>query len=271
MAGGDGGTAATKKHILRAQKSTNQLKALLQAEGGGGKSPGAVVEMILSDISDSLSQALASVELGASGESSIMAPPPEASLSSAYGGGRWPDPGDAYPWRKYGQKGILGSRFARNYYRCAAQRSGCSAKKQVHQSDDDPSQMEVTYIGSHTCDCDDRRPPSCTIPAAGAAVMSSALQKLEEHVPELDMMMAVHCNPSMEEEDMAAPWLFIPSPACSQSELLPEVAMEVPELKADADVDASQADPVELDRKTSKKANDEEFLALYDSVVPDLV
>lgn len=71
MAGGGGGSgaAATVKHILKAQKSTNQLKMMVanllppapapaMAKGGGaGSSAGVMeveVEVILSDIADSL-------------------------------------------------------------------------------------------------------------------------------------------------------------------------------------------------------------------------
>ena len=74
MAAGPGG-ATVERFIVGAQKSTNQLKVvlaeLLPAAGLGARagagSPGSAdaVEALLSDITDSLSQALASLRLGA--------------------------------------------------------------------------------------------------------------------------------------------------------------------------------------------------------------
>ena len=72
MAAGPGG-ATVELFIVGAQKSTNQLKVvlaeLLPAAGLGARagagSPGSAVEALLSDITDSLSQALASLRLGA--------------------------------------------------------------------------------------------------------------------------------------------------------------------------------------------------------------
>ncbi|KAI4355205.1 hypothetical protein L6164_003999 [Bauhinia variegata] len=59
---------------------------------------------------------------------------------------------DGYSWRKYGQKDILGSKFPRGYYRCTHKNvRGCLATKQVQRCDDDPSILEVTYRGRHTC------------------------------------------------------------------------------------------------------------------------
>ncbi|KAF0918337.1 hypothetical protein E2562_023408 [Oryza meyeriana var. granulata] len=156
--------------MLNPLKSTNQLKALL-AQGGAGSrvdSSGAV-EAVLSDISDSLSQALASLLLGAFDDRLLPAAPPEASLSS-YGqcvvnSGRrsvskrkgWmphlvelyysvdivmiPIPGGSTGRRTFLVPDLQGTT-----------RSGCSARKQVQQSDDDPSRLEITYIGAHTYD-----------------------------------------------------------------------------------------------------------------------
>ncbi|XP_052163540.1 WRKY transcription factor WRKY51-like [Oryza glaberrima] len=311
---GSGGEAATVKHILRAQKSTNQLKVMVanllppaMAKGGGaGSSAGVVeVEVILSDIADSLSQALASLQLGGQSDDRRRLPAPlEVSLLSGQSGvkigGRSVsrrssqrrsradgssrtimlqygdrDPGDAYPWRKYGQKGILGTRFPRNYYRCG-QILGCTARKQVQQSDDDPSRVEITYIGAHTCGGDRPSSPAATNPADGprcdAATSSHRLlpsalqQKLEEHVPawSSDDVMMMACTPS---------WVFIPSPACSQSELLSEAA--VPELRRVRQDAFSPDDPVDVEVEEHKKPcdADDEFLAfhLHDSVVPDFM
>uniref|UniRef100_A0A0D3GQM5 WRKY domain-containing protein n=2 Tax=Oryza TaxID=4527 RepID=A0A0D3GQM5_9ORYZ len=258
-----------------AQKSTNQLKVMVanllppaMAKGGGaGSSAGVVeVEVILSDIADSLSQALASLQLGGQADGTSR------TIMLQYGDR---DPGDAYPWRKYGHKGILGTRFPRNYYRCG-QILGCTARKQVQQSDDDPSRVEITYIGAHTCGGDRPSSPAATNPADGprcdAATSSHRLlpsalqQKLEEHVPawSSDDVMMMACTPS---------WVFIPSPACSQSELLSEAA--VPELRRVRQDAFSPDDPVDVEVEEHKKPcdADDEFLAfhLHDSVVPDFM
>ncbi|KAL5581342.1 hypothetical protein UlMin_013784 [Ulmus minor] len=59
---------------------------------------------------------------------------------------------DGYCWRKYGQKDILGAKHPRGYYRCTHRNArGCLATKQVQKSDEDPSLLEVTYRGRHTC------------------------------------------------------------------------------------------------------------------------
>ncbi|KAI9072546.1 hypothetical protein K1719_045505 [Acacia pycnantha] len=59
---------------------------------------------------------------------------------------------DGYSWRKYGQKDILGSKFPRGYYRCTHRNvQGCLATKQVQRSDEDPTILEITYRGRHTC------------------------------------------------------------------------------------------------------------------------
>ncbi|XP_061349861.1 probable WRKY transcription factor 53 [Gastrolobium bilobum] len=59
---------------------------------------------------------------------------------------------DGYSWRKYGQKDILGSKFPRGYFRCTHRNvRGCLATKQVQKSDEDPTILEITYRGRHTC------------------------------------------------------------------------------------------------------------------------
>jgi hypothetical protein len=60
---------------------------------------------------------------------------------------------DSYLWRKYGQKEIKNSKHPRLYYRCSYKDDhGCTATKQVQQSeDDDPSLFVVTYFGEHFC------------------------------------------------------------------------------------------------------------------------
>ncbi|KAL3337748.1 hypothetical protein AABB24_030067 [Solanum stoloniferum] len=58
-------------------------------------------------------------------------------------------PEDGLSWRKYGQKLILGSKYPREYYRCA--RRCCGATKMVQRIETEPLTFEVTYGGSHSC------------------------------------------------------------------------------------------------------------------------
>ncbi|XP_058071446.1 disease resistance protein At4g27190-like [Magnolia sinica] len=63
-------------------------------------------------------------------------------------------PDDGYIWRKHGQKEITGSRFPRSYYRSSDRyEGGCTALKTVLiRSHDDPSMLDITYQGKHTCE-----------------------------------------------------------------------------------------------------------------------
>ncbi|KAK4796652.1 hypothetical protein SAY86_028978 [Trapa natans] len=56
---------------------------------------------------------------------------------------------DLWAWRKYGQKPIKGSPYPRNYYRCSSLK-GCSARKQVEQSNTESNIFIVTYTGEHS-------------------------------------------------------------------------------------------------------------------------
>ncbi|KAF0918606.1 hypothetical protein E2562_025190 [Oryza meyeriana var. granulata] len=60
---------------------------------------------------------------------------------------------DGYQWRKYGEKEIQGTHFARSYYRCTYRDDkGCQATKQIQQKDNnDPPNFQVTYSNDHTC------------------------------------------------------------------------------------------------------------------------
>ncbi|KAJ1263427.1 hypothetical protein BS78_09G183700 [Paspalum vaginatum] len=59
---------------------------------------------------------------------------------------------DGFIWRKYGQKDIHGSNYPRLYFRCTYKDDhGCMARRQVQQSDADPSVYLITYFGEHTC------------------------------------------------------------------------------------------------------------------------
>ncbi|KAJ7539465.1 hypothetical protein O6H91_03G133100 [Diphasiastrum complanatum] len=57
-------------------------------------------------------------------------------------------PSDMWAWRKYGQKPIKGSPYPRGYYRCSSSK-GCSARKQVERSRNDPSMLVITYTSEH--------------------------------------------------------------------------------------------------------------------------
>lgn len=58
-------------------------------------------------------------------------------------------PEDGLSWRKYGQKVISGSKYPREYYRCA--RRCCGATKMVQRIETGPLTFEITYGGSHSC------------------------------------------------------------------------------------------------------------------------
>lgn len=59
---------------------------------------------------------------------------------------------DGFSWRKYGQKGILNSKYPRCYFRCTYKNEqGCQALKQVQQLEDDNQMFNITYFGQHTC------------------------------------------------------------------------------------------------------------------------
>lgn len=57
-------------------------------------------------------------------------------------------PSDLWAWRKYGQKPIKGSPYPRGYYRCSSSK-GCSARKQVERSRNDPTMLVITYTSEH--------------------------------------------------------------------------------------------------------------------------
>ncbi|KAG5235876.1 WRKY transcription factor [Salix suchowensis] len=57
-------------------------------------------------------------------------------------------PSDLWAWRKYGQKPIKGSPYPRGYYRCSSSK-GCSARKQVERSRNDPKMLVITYTSEH--------------------------------------------------------------------------------------------------------------------------
>ncbi|CAM0907630.1 unnamed protein product [Alopecurus aequalis] len=89
---------------------------------------------------------------------------------------------DGNSWRKYGQKRIHDSSNPRSYYRCTHKPDqGCMATRQVQKSDSNPSELEISYYGKHTC-----RDPSAfsslilqgavaaTAPSDGAKLISFA-------------------------------------------------------------------------------------------------
>lgn len=50
-------------------------------------------------------------------------------------------PSDGYRWRKYGQKQVKGSAFPRSYFKCTEK--GCSVRKHVERSSENPRQVTV--------------------------------------------------------------------------------------------------------------------------------
>ncbi|CAA2961294.1 probable WRKY transcription factor 53 [Olea europaea subsp. europaea] len=72
---------------------------------------------------------------------------------------------DGYSWKKYGQKDILRAKYPRGYYRCSHGRGkGCIATKKVQRSNNDPTVVEITYIGEHTCNHVSSSNPTPTLP-----------------------------------------------------------------------------------------------------------
>ncbi|XP_012573992.1 WRKY DNA-binding transcription factor 70-like [Cicer arietinum] len=59
---------------------------------------------------------------------------------------------DGHQWRKYGQKTIQTSKYARNYYRCSHKfEERCDATKQVQRIQEKPPLYKSTYYTHHTC------------------------------------------------------------------------------------------------------------------------
>ncbi|CAN6332691.1 unnamed protein product [Urochloa humidicola] len=72
---------------------------------------------------------------------------------------------DGFIWRKYGQKVIHGSKYQRLYFRCTYKDDhGCMARRQVQQSEADPSVYLINYFGEHTCCRDDNDVAESTAP-----------------------------------------------------------------------------------------------------------
>ncbi|KAI9102219.1 hypothetical protein K1719_023729 [Acacia pycnantha] len=70
---------------------------------------------------------------------------------------------DEYAWRKYGQKGILHSKFPRSYFRCTRKHDqGCKAVKQVQRIEENPEKFLTMYIGVHTCEDNLKAPEMVT-------------------------------------------------------------------------------------------------------------
>eukprot|EP00798_Chlamydomonas_sp_ICE-L_P016694 gene16694-22957_t len=54
---------------------------------------------------------------------------------------------DGYKWRKYGQKQVKGNAYPRSYYKCT--HPGCSVRKHVEVSSEDPEKVIISYEGQH--------------------------------------------------------------------------------------------------------------------------
>ncbi|XP_054777412.1 uncharacterized protein LOC129285669 [Prosopis cineraria] len=55
---------------------------------------------------------------------------------------------DGYKWRTCGRKEILGSKNESDFN---CDKGGCSAEKRLQKSEEDPTLVEITYKGCHTC------------------------------------------------------------------------------------------------------------------------
>ncbi|WOL05574.1 putative WRKY transcription factor 14 [Canna indica] len=82
----------------------------------------------------------------------VVCIPAPTTTAAAAASNRWSGetavPCDLWAWRKYGQKPIKGSPYPRGYYRCSSSK-GCSARKQVERSRNDPNMLVVTYTSEH--------------------------------------------------------------------------------------------------------------------------
>ncbi|MCE3050557.1 hypothetical protein HAX54_047499 [Datura stramonium] len=98
-------------------------------------------------------------------------------------------PEDGYSWRKYGQKYILGSKYPREYYRCARRHlSNCAATKMVQRSETGLSVFEVTYGESHSCGQENKNQNEELLPVQTKCddeVGRAAREISESYIPEM--------------------------------------------------------------------------------------
>ncbi|KAG4914103.1 hypothetical protein JHK82_054686 [Glycine max] len=146
---------------------------------------------------------------------------------------------DGYSWRKYGQKDILRAKFPRGYYRCTHRNvQGCLATKQVQRSDEDPTTIEVTYRGRHTCT--QAKHLNKAFPSNIKACLGEnqfqknqpLLEKIQQQTPEVIFTFETELKVKTEEletkEDIF-PWFSFPSPSIgseNEDNMLPETMFE---------------------------------------------
>ncbi|KAI9102087.1 hypothetical protein K1719_023597 [Acacia pycnantha] len=183
--------SANKESIIRdlieGKECASQLKLLFQNPSGPhATTPSAqqLVAKILRSFTQSISL-LTSSEAGGeilaiscsdrrpdeSGQSRKRSPPPAKDRRGCYKRRKAADTRtkisqtmeDEYEWRKYGQKGILHSKFPRSYFRCTRKHDqGCKAVKQVQRIEENPEMFLTMYIGVHTCEDNLKAPEMVT-------------------------------------------------------------------------------------------------------------
>ncbi|OWM87335.1 WRKY DNA-binding transcription factor 70-like [Punica granatum] len=90
---------------------------------------------------------------------------------------------DGQAWRKYGQKVILNAKYPRSYFRCTHKYDqDCKAAKQVQMMEDNPGMYQTTYIGTHTCNRDQIKPPQLIVPDYSQPGSSSFNIVFPEHI-----------------------------------------------------------------------------------------
>ncbi|XP_074575692.1 WRKY DNA-binding transcription factor 70-like [Curcuma longa] len=108
---------------------------------------------------------------------------------------------DGFSWRKYGQKDILGAKYPRAYFRCTFRNAaGCPAMKQAQRSDDDPSVIDVTYRGDHTCLQSKKHQPGAGEPPA----LSSEPEQKQQPPPDRQLLLSLQTSLKVETEGFSS-------------------------------------------------------------------
>ncbi|KAG6509818.1 probable WRKY transcription factor 70 [Zingiber officinale] len=125
---------------------------------------------------------------------------------------------DGHGWRKYGQKGIYGSKHPRSYYRCVHKHDrGCPVTRQVQRTEEDDSIFAITYVGQHTCMEDDHTTAATDLQAL---TLESKMNKNDDASDDDDKELAA--PPSAMKRDCEEEMISIESTtagSCSSSEI----------------------------------------------------
>lgn len=152
---------------------------------------------------------------------------------------------DGHGWRKYGQKGIYGSKHprsifmsiyispenlfnlisaairlcnCRSYYRCVHKHDrGCPVTRQVQRTEENDSIFAITYVGQHTCTEDDRTTAATDLQAL---TLESKMNKNDDASDDDDKELAA--PPSAMKRDCEEEMISIESTtagSCSSSEI----------------------------------------------------